>query len=111
LLAKFALLNKLKIEQINEFFNQYFFIDIYKLNLSEHRSLKYFFSICSNKAYIQNTVITKNYDHLNILGIPLIHDYYVNTCHQEKIIRYCPECIKSYKLPEHASLKYLDRRS
>ena len=109
LLAKFALLNKLKIEQINGFFNQYFFIDIYKLNLSEHRSLKYFFSICSNKAYIQNTLITKNYDHLNILGIPLIHDYYVNTCHQEKIIRYCPECIKSYKLPEHASLKYLDR--
>ena len=34
LLAKFALLNKLKIEQINEFFNQYFFIDIYNLNLS-----------------------------------------------------------------------------
>lgn len=109
LLAKFALLNKLKIEQINEFFNQYFFIDIYNLNLSGHRSLKYFFSIFSNKAYIQNNLITKSSDHLNILGIPLIQDYYVNTRHQEKTIRYCPECIKSYRLPEHASLKYLDR--
>lgn len=48
LLAKFALLNKLKIEQVNEFFNQYFSIDIFNLNLSEHRSLKYLFSIFSN---------------------------------------------------------------
>jgi len=109
LLAKFALLNKLKIEQVNEFFNQYFSIDIFNLNLSEHRSLKYLFSIFSNQAYIQNNLITKSSGDLNILGIPLIQDYYVNTRHQEKIIRYCPECIKSYKLPEHASLKYLDR--
>ena len=109
LLAKFALLNKLKIKQVNEFFNQYFSIDIFNLNLSEHRSLKYLFSIFSNKAYIQNNLITKSSGDLNILGIRLIQDYYVNTRHQEKIIRYCPECIKSYKLPEHASLKYLDR--
>jgi hypothetical protein len=102
LLAKFALLNKLKIEQVNVFFNQYFSIDIFNLNLSEHRSLKYLFSIFSNKAYIQNNVITKSSGDLNILGIPLTQDYYVNT-------RHCPECIKSYKLPEHASLKYLDR--
>ena len=109
LLAKFALLNKLKVKQVNEFFNQYFSIDIFNLNLSEHRSLKYLFSIFSNKAYIQNNLITKSSGDLNILGIPLVQDYYVNTRHQEKIIRYCPECIKSYKLPEHASLKYLDR--
>jgi len=109
LLAKFALLNKLKIEQIDEFFNQYFFIDICNLNLHEHRSIKYFFSIFSNKFYIQNNLITKSLDNLNILGIPLVQDYYANTRHQERIIRYCPECIKSYKLPEHASFKYLDR--
>lgn len=109
LIAKFSLLNKLNFDNINEFFKKYFSFDVYDLDVEGHRSVKYLFSVFSHSIYIQNDFVTDSSTPNDVLGIKINLSYSHRAKHHGKTIRYCSECIKYLKLPETASVNYLER--
>lgn len=109
LIAKFSLLNKLKFDNINEFFKKYFSFDVYDLDVEGHRSIKYLFSVFSHSIYTQNDFVTDSSTPNDILGLKINLSYGHRAKHHGKTIRYCAECIKYFKLPETASFNYLER--
>jgi hypothetical protein len=109
LLAKFAILNKIDFKKITDFFKRYFSFDVYDLDCAGHRSIKYFFSIYSNTHFRHSDFQQENCYPDNILGMKVNLEYAFNLNQRNNIIRYCPECLKEYKLPQHASFDYFKK--